>query len=204
MKQFGFLLALMIISTACGPAPTPAPTPDANATMSAFSGTMVAATLTAQPTNTSVPTNTPLPSETATSLPTETATLPAATATLDPLAPVATLDPALPMVPTATKFVGQFAPGSLEGLPVALLRVENLSGVKEIIITLNGTTRVNQLPVYLAYKITGSLNINIYLGTWQYKVEIPNKRFLTGVFKQTNKDKTTMKVYLTKIAVLGP
>lgn len=203
MKPFGLILALMLILAACGPAPTPAPTPDINATMSAFSATMVASTLTAQPTNTSIPTDTTPPTETATSLPTETATV-EAVGTPSLSTPNATLNPAQPGVPTATDFVGQFAPGSLEGLPTAILRVENLSGVKEIIITLNGVTKPRGIPVYLAYKVAGSLNINIYIGTWQYKVEIPNKRYLSGTFRQTNKDKTTMKVYLMKIAVLGP
>ena len=204
MKRFGLFIVMMtIVFTACGPAPTPAPTPDLNATMSALSGTMVAATLTAQPTNTLVPTNTALPTETATFLPTETPTA-LATGTLDPAAAAATLDPSLPGVPTSTPFVGQFAPGDLTGLPTALLSVENLTGVKEIIVTLNGITNPRQQPVYLSYKVTSGAVFNIYLGSWTYSVEIPNKRFLTGAFKQTNKDKTTMKVYLTKVHLAGP
>jgi hypothetical protein len=204
MKKFALILILLVILGACGPAPTPSPTPDLNATMSAYSGTMVAGTLTAQPTNTAAPTNTALPTETATSLPpTEAATSPVV-GTPDLSILTATLDPALPAAPTPTVFTGTFVPGDLTGLPIAILRVENLSGVKEIIVTLNGITRPRSVPVYLSYKVTGALNINIYLGTWTYKVEIPNKRFISGVFKQTNKDKTTMKVYLTKIAVLGP
>jgi hypothetical protein len=197
MKQFTLIISLLVMLASCGPAPTPSATPDLNATMSAFSGTMVAGTLTAQPTKTLPPT------ETATPLPTETATLPP-TATLDPALPTATLGAALPGMPTPTAFSGAFVPGDLTGLETAILRVENLSGVKEIIVTIEGVTRPREIPVYLSYKVTGALNINIYMGSWQYKVEIPNKRFMTGAFKQTNKDKTTMKVYLTKIAVLGP
>jgi hypothetical protein len=176
MKQFTLIISLLVMLASCGPAPTPSATPDLNATMSAFSGTMVAGTLTAQPTKTLPPT------ETATPLPTETATLPP-TATLDPALPTATLGAALPGMPTPTAFSGAFVPGDL---------------------TIEGVTRPREIPVYLSYKVTGALNINIYMGSWQYKVEIPNKRFMTGAFKQTNKDKTTMKVYLTKIAVLGP
>ena len=204
MKKFALIISMLVILGACGPAPTPAPTPDLNATMSALSGTMVAATLTAQPTNTLVPTKTTLPTETATSLPpTETpAALPVGT--LDPSLPTATLGPALPGVPTPTVFQGTFVPGDLTGLQVAILRVENLSGVKEIIVTITGVTVPREIPVYLSYKITGALNFNIYTGSWQYKIEIPNKRFMTGAFRQTNKDKTTMKVYLQKVVILGP
>ena len=197
MKQFALIIILLAILAGCGPAPTPTPTPDLNATMSALSGTMVAGTLTAQPTNTLLPT------ETATPLPTETATLPP-TETPDPSMPVATLDTSLPGGPTPTLFTGTFVPGDLTGLETAILRVENLSGVKEIIVTITGVTRPREIPVYLSYKVTGALNFNIYMGSWQYKVEIPNKRFITGAFKQTNKDKTTMKVYLQKVVVLGP
>lgn len=164
--------------------------------MNAYSGTMVASTLTAQPTKTLPPT------ETATPQPTETATLPP-TETPDPSMPVAPLD-ASPGGPTPTLFTGAFVPGDLTGLDVAILRVENLSGVKEIIVTVEGVTRPREVPVYLSYKVTGALNINIYTGSWQYKVEIPNKRFITGAFKQTNTDKTTMKVFLHKVTVHGP
>jgi hypothetical protein len=203
MKQFGLILALLVLLTSCGPAPTAAPTPDLNATMSALSGTMVASTLTAQPTNTLVPTATPLPTETATLAPTETAT-PAPTATVDPLAPLATLDPALPGLPTPTAFTGSVVQGDLTGLGTALLQVQNLTGVKEIIVTLTGVTIPREVPLYLSYKVTGGMNITIYPGSWQVSVEIPGKRFLTSGFRQTNKDKTTLKVYLTKLVILGP
>jgi hypothetical protein len=197
MKKFALIITMLVILVACGPAPTPSATPDINATMSALSGTMVAGTLTAQPTNTLPPTETPTP------LPTATATLPP-TGTLDPSLPTATLGAALPGVPTPTVFTGSYVPGDLTGLDVAILRVENLTGVKEIIVTITGVTVPREIPVYLSYKVTGALNFNIYTGSWQYKVEIPNKRFLTGGFRQTNKDKTTMKVYLQKVAIFGP
>jgi hypothetical protein len=197
MKKFALIITMLIILASCGPAPTPAPTPDINATMSVLAGTMVAATLTAQPTNTTAPT------ETATPLPTETAT-PLATGTLDPSVAAATLDPALPGVPTPTVFTGAIIPGDVTGLQTAILQVQNLSGVKEIIVTIEGVTKLRQVPVYKSYKVTGTQNFDIYIGSWQYKVEIPNKRFMTGAFNQTNKDKTTMKVYLTKVVILGP
>lgn len=196
MKQFALIISMLALLAACGPAPTPTATPDINATMSALSGTMIAGTLTAQPTNTLVPTNTSLPTETATLQPTEAATP-------DPLA-VATLDTTFPGNPTPTVFTGTFAPGDLTGLPAAILQVQNLSGIKEIIVTITGVTVPREVSVYLSYKVTGLLNFTIYTGSWQYKIEIPNKRFMTGSFRQTNKDKTTMKVYLTKVVILGP
>jgi hypothetical protein len=205
MKKFALTIAMLAILAACGPAPTPIATPDLYATLSALSGTMVAGTLTAQPTNTSIPTNTALPTETATFAPTETATLDPSlpTWTPNPL-DIATIDPSNLGAPTPTVFVGTFAPGDLTGLPTAILRVENLTGEKEIIVILNGVTKPREVPVYLSYKVTGALNITIYTGSWQYQVEIPNKRYLSGAFRQTNKDKTTMRVYLQKINVFGP
>lgn len=205
MKRFALIFAMLIVLTACGPAPTPVATPDLNATMDVISGTMVAGTLTAQPTNTLVPTNTTLPTETFTPLPTETATtdpsLP--TATPDLLA-AGTLNPSMPGLATPTVFTGTYAPGDLSGLETAILRIENLTGVKEIIVTITGVTIPREVPVYLSYKITGALNVNIYTGSWQYQVEIPGKRYLSGGFRQTNKDKTTMKVFLQKVNVFGP
>ena len=203
MKKFAIIITMLAILVSCGPAPTPIATPDINATMSVLSSTMVAGTLTAQPTNTTVPTNTPLPTETAPLQPTETGT-PLAAGTPDPSVAAATLDPALPGVPTPTLFAGTIAPGDLTGLETAILRVENLSGVREIIVTIEGVTKLREIPVYQSYKVSGAMNFNIYIGSWNYKVEIPNKRFMTGSFRQTNGDKTTMKVYLQKVVILGP
>jgi len=162
MKRFVLVLTLLGLLAACGPAPTPSPTPDLEATMSAFSGTMVAGTLTAQPTNTLPPT------ETTTPLPREPATLPP-TNTPDPSLPTAT-NTLIPGAPTPTLFTGSNITGNLEGLGVAILRVENLSGVKEIIVTIEGVTKPREVPVYLSYKVTGALNFNIYTGSLNYKV----------------------------------
>lgn len=200
MKQFGLILGMLIWLSACGPVPTPMPTPNLEATMSSISGTMVAATLTAQPTQTPIPSATPLPTETATLPPTETPT-PAATATLDPFAPPPTVDPALA---TPTAFVGVMTSGNFEGLPQAILRVENLTGVKEIIVTVNGSTIPREQALYLSYKVTGGYNILLYTGRWQIRVEIPGKRFLETGYVQGNKDKTTLKVYLNKLVLTGP
>ena len=200
MKQLALIITMLVLLASCGPAPTPSATPDINATMNALSGTMVAGTLTARPTNTPVPTNTTLPAETATIQPTETAT-PQAAGTLDLSAASATPGTGLP---TPTIFEGTTVSGDLTGLEPAILRVENLSGVANIIVALTGVT-VPREVVFNSYgKVFGALNIEIYTGSWQYRVEIPNKRFITGAFRQTNTDKTTMKVYLTKVVVLGP
>lgn len=99
---------------------------------------------------------------------------------------------------------GMLAYGNRAGLTAAILRVENLSGEKEIILTLDGVILPRQQSVHHQYKVSKNLNITIYTGSWQYKVEIPNKRYISGAFRQTNKDKTTMKVYLMKVAVHGP
>ena len=115
-----------------------------------------------------------------------------------------TLDPALGGLATPTVFVGQFAPGDLTGLPTAILHIENLTEVKEIIVTLNGITTPREQPVYLSYKVNAGLNITIYNGSWQVRVEIPGKGYLTDGFRQTSKDKTTMKIFRNKIVILGP
>jgi len=200
MKRSGLLLAILFILTACGPAPTPAATPDIQGTIAAMSGTLVAATLTAQPSATLVPTKPALPTATATSLPSETATLePFAAAALTP-----TLDPALSGRASATAWTGTLSPGNTEGLPTGLLRIENNTGVKEIIVTLTGVTMTREKTVYYAYKVTGALNITILWARYQYVIQIPNKRTLTGSFGQNSKDKTLMRVELTKVVIAGP
>jgi hypothetical protein len=193
MKKFRWALSLIILLTACGQAPTPAaPTQDVQATISALSGTMVAATIAAQPSATTPPTETPLPSPTLALLPTETAT------------PELTGTPT-PGGPTPTAWVGSFIPLNTDGLPTGLLRIENLTGEKEIIVTLQGVTLTRDRPVYYSYVITGALNITIFWARYTYTIQIPNKKIYTGSFTQGNDDKTTIRVYLKKDpAILGP
>lgn len=196
MKRFGLLLAMVLVLTACGPAPTAA-TPDIPSTVAAVSSTMLAGTLTAQPSSTPVPTNTPQP--TATQTPTDT---PTATSSGSQ-----TLTPTLPAVlagPSATPWTGTFSPGNTDGLPTGLLQIQNNTGQPEITVTLNGTTTARQQPVYYSYKVTNSLNINIFWASYQYIVLIPGKRTMTGTFSQASKDKTTMRVDLTKVVIMGP
>ena len=200
MKQFGLMLAIVMILTACGPAPTPAPTLDVQSTINSFSATMVASTLTAQPSATSLPTNTSSPSPTFTAFPTETATpdlsLPTASATPD-------LSATLDATPTA--WSGTFVPGDINGLPTGFLRIENLTGQKEITITLEGVTLTREQPVYYSYKVNAALVITVLWARYKYIIQIPNKKIFTGTFTQGNKDKTTIRVYLTKDPVIvGP
>lgn len=193
MKQFGLILAVVILLTACGPAPTPAPTPDLQATIISLSGTMVAATLTAQPSPR--PTQTLQPSRT--SAPTETAT--------PELAASPTIATEVTPQATGTAWRGTFVVGNTDGLPEGLLRIENFTGEKEITVTLNGVTLTRERPVYYSYAVTGALNITILWARYQYIIQIPNKKIFTGTFTQNNGDKTTIRVYLKKDPViLGP
>ena len=195
MKQFGLIMALVILLTACGPAPTPALTPDTQATINSLSGTMVAATLTAKPSSTPMPTGTtppsptPAPSETATP---EIVSSPTGVVEMTPQA-------------TATAWSGAFSVGNTDGLRQGLLRIENLTGEKEITITLNGVTLTRDRPIYYSYTVTGALNITIFWARYQYIIQIPNKKIYTGTFTQNNDDKTTIRVYLKKDpAIIGP
>jgi hypothetical protein len=200
MKRTGLLLSFLLILTACGPAPTQVATPDIQSTTAAIAGTMVAATQSAQPSPTLKPTDTQTPTTTPTSIPTLTPTLESGnTGTLTP-----TPDLTVVGVATATAWSGTFAPGNTNGLPTGLLRIENNTGEKEIIVTLSGITMTREQPVYYSYKVTGALNITILWARYQYMVQIPNKRILTGTFGQNSKDKTTMRVDLTKIVITGP
>lgn len=195
MKQLGLILAMIMLFSACGPAPTAAPTPDIQATVEFLSSTIVAATLTAMPTNTLPPTSTLQPSPTFTSMPTETST-PAETST-----PEAT--PTFEFTPTP--WSGTFAPGNTEGLPTGFLRIENLTGEDMILFTLNGVTLTREQPVTYSNSVTTNLVMTILWAKYQYFIQIPNKRLFTGTFTQGNKDKTTIRVYLNKDPViLGP
>jgi hypothetical protein len=200
MKRSGLLLSLLLFLTACGRAPKPIATPDIQGTTAAIAGTMVAATQTAQPSLTPNPTDTPTSTITPTSIPTMTITVESSSAgTLTP-----TPDLSLGGVATATAWSGTFAPGNTEGLPTGLLHIENNTGVKEIIVTLTGVTMTREQPVYYSYLVNGSLNITILWARYQYMIQIPNKKIFTGTFGQNSKDKTTMRIDLTKVVITGP
>jgi hypothetical protein len=197
MKQLGLLLVLIMLFSACAPASTPAPTPDINATVEALTKRIVSETLTAQPSPTLIPTSTTLPTDTPTLVPTSTVT--------PELAPAsATPDQSLTGNATATPWTGTFDPGNTDGLPDAFFRIDNLSGVKGVIVTLNGITLSRDQPVYYAYKVDGSQVTTIKWANYKYVVQIPNKRIFTGSVTINSKDKTTMSVYLTKLVIVGP
>ncbi len=182
------LLLIMVLLAACGPAPTPVPpTADLNATVSAMSETMVAGTLTAQPTTT------PLP-------PTETAT---------PTPPPLTDTPTPTITPTPTEttaseaFIGCFAPGGVGNTPMGVFRMEN--NTKETLrIHLNGTSLNGDRTVNCSYIVTMSFNVEIIFGHYNYIVQIGQKRSIDGRFDILSSDKTTMRIYDKKVVVVGP
>jgi hypothetical protein len=192
LKKIILWLVLIVFLTACS-SPTPAPTPDTQATIETLSGTMVAATLTAWPSNTPQPTNTSLP--TATLAPTFTAT--------PEILGTATPDPAL-LLPTATAWSGAFSPGDTSDLPVGYVLIVNNTKVKGLIVTLNGTTLTREKNIYYSYSVGNSLLITVLQAHYNYIIQIPNKKIFTGSFTQMTKDKTTIRVELDKVVIAGP
>jgi hypothetical protein len=189
MKRTIFvLLVLIILLPACGPIPTPRPTPDIPATTSAMSGTIVAGTLTALPTATSISTETPLP-------PTETpTTLPQPTGTATPTETT-----------TPIPLEGQFSPAGVGGgVPIGTFRIENNTKEK-VNVSINGVTKPGDKPVYYSYSaVTSSFNFDILWGDYQYVVYIGTKKMMSGAFIIRNDDKTTMRIYMDKVVVVGP
>ena len=195
MKRSGLLLVFVFIFTACAtPSAPPTPTPDLPATVLALAGTMIASTLTAQPSKTPAPTQTPLP----------TATIQASETATPELVGTFTPDPIQSGLASPTAWSGTFSPGNTAGLDEAFLLIENNTGSKEIIVTLNGTTVLRSQPVYYSYKVTGRLVISILQARYQYIIQIPNKRIFTGTFGQMKKDKSTIRVELNKVVITGP
>ena len=186
MRQILIALFSIALLAACGPALTPEPTLDVDATISAMSGTIVAGTLTAQPTATVIPTDTltptPLP-PTETPVPSETPT------------PTKTLTPQV--------FLGCFAPVGVGHISVGLFRIEN--NTKETLrVYLNGVSFSGDKVVNCSYIVTTSFNTEIIFGNYNYSVQIGTKRTKTGNFVITNTDKTTMRVFDNKVVVVGP
>jgi len=192
MKISGLLLIFVLLLSSCSPAPAPTATPDLPKTIQALSATSVAATMAAMPSSTQVPTNTPTSAPT--NPPTETTVQLTST-------PSPTL---FEIIPTVTPWLGTLSPGNTEGLPTGLLRIENNTGEKEITITLTGVTLTREQLVYLAYKVTGSLNITVFLARYKYVIQIPGKGMYQGTFAQKSKDKTTIRVFDSKILIVGP
>ena len=179
MKQT--LIVLLLIAAllaACGPAPTPAPTVDINATLNAMSGTMVAGTLTAQPTLTPPPTETPLPTATPTLVDT----------------PTPTATPIPTVAPTGAPFVGCFVPTGASSL-TAPFKLENLTK-KTVSVFINGTTREGDHTISCSYDLPkyGSVIFTLWWGNYKYWVEIPGRGTLNGSFWINDTDKATMRI----------
>ncbi len=205
-KLWKIFLPLAFLLAACGPAPATAPAIDAVATIDSYAATMIAEALTAMPTPTTPPTETPapLPTETPLALPSDTpSSQPAdATATLEPSA---TPDLFYPATKTPTPFLGTLAPLGLDGLPLGVFLIENNTEYKNrVLVSIYGVTSPGEKPVYYAYEIGTRFLFNIPFGTYNYTVNIADKKTFTGSFRINNYDKTTMRISLTKIQILGP
>lgn len=193
MKQT--LIVLLLIAAllaACGPAPTPAPTVDINATLNAMSGTMIAGTLTAQPTATTPPTATPLP-------PSATPTLPLPTDTPGVFVPTA----APTAVATGQPFIGCFVPTGTTSL-TAPFKLENLT-TKTVSVFINGTTREGDHTISCSYDLPkyGSVIFTLWWGNYKYWVEVPGRGTFDGSFWINDVDKATMRINLKGIQI-GP
>lgn len=193
MKKIVMVLLLMsIILAACAPATPPAPTPDVNATVNAMLSTSVAATLTAQPTNTPLPTETPLPTATPEPLITDTPT--PAPATETPI-PVATA--------TSIPYVGCFAPAGVGNTRLGVFRFEN--NTKETIeVNLHGVSLNGNVTVDCSFTVTSSYNTEIIFGNYTYYVLIGPKKAVQGSFNILSEDKTTMRIFDKKVVIVGP
>jgi hypothetical protein len=189
-KTFLSILITSVLLVSCSAFPTAAPTPNIEMTISAEVQSMVAETLTAMPTNTPEPTETPAP--TATAIPTETL-VPTATSTTDPAS-----------LYTPTAWVGTLSPGNTEGLPDALLHIENQTGNPDVLVSLYGVTLTREQPVYYAWIVERMLNVTILWANYNYTVQVPGKGIFQGSWKQNNWDKTTMVISNKGVKITGP
>ncbi len=184
MRRFPipFIVAILLLMNACAPAVAPTPNVNTKATVNAIAQTIVAGTLTAQPTSTPAPTNTPQPTGTPTIPPTETMT---------PM-------PALTDTSTPVPFNGTLAPAGLNGtLPTKTFIIQNYTS-ETLRVSIYGVSSPGDKPVYYAYNVTGSYSFQIVWGTFNYTVMVGNKKTFTGSFKINNYDKTVMQVYDSK------
>ncbi len=189
-KTLILFLLIGIFLAACAPATTPAPTANVAATVNALSGTMVAGTLAAMPTQTDIPTQTPVP-------------LP--TATLEPLI-TDTFTPAPTFISTGTAtseaFVGCFAPAGTGSIAVGVFRFE-LDTKQSAEVYLHAVSLNGNKTVDCSYTATSSFNTQIIFGNYDYTVVVGNKT-MTGSFPLVNDDKTTMRIFDKKVVVVGP
>ncbi len=191
MKRFFLTLLLLTVLTACsGQAQEPVPTVDVNATIAAISSTMMAGTLTAQPTET------PLPTSTFTPEPTATFTLtPEPTATFTP-EPTATLPP----------FYGEFIPA---GLPSGVLKgyilFENETKISPVHLNIHGTTAQGERPYYYKWTFEERQHRHyLPFGTYDYVIFLGDKKMFSGSVRINNFDKTTFFIREDKVVIVGP
>lgn len=190
MKKNLLLFTLFTFLTACSQTQAPVPTVDVNATIAAMSGTMMAGTLTAQPTQTPLPTSTFTPEPTATftvtPTPTETHT-PTPTATLPP-------------------FYGEFAPAGLpNGVNKGYLLFENETDISPIHLNFHGTTAQGEKPYYYKWTFeTRQHRHNIPFGTYDYVIFLGDKKIFSGTIRINNFDKTTFFIRKDKVVIVGP
>ena len=179
------ILTLALLA-ACGPAPQPQPTADILATSQALSATMVAGTLTAQPTVMLPPTDTP-------TRPVRLTKTPAATKT-----------PRIrPTKTTYVPFFGCFTPSGVINL-TAPFKIENHTPNK-ISVFINGVTRTGDHPVHCSYTLKNHEDVifTIWWGDYTYLVQIPGRTTYQGSFWVNNEDKATMRV-TNKGVKIGP
>jgi len=104
---------------------------------------------------------------------------------------------------TPTMFFGTTTAGNTNNLTTAYLLIENLSGEKVVYVTLTCHTALGAVLTYNV-SVTKSTVIAYVVGSYTALVQIPNKRYMSLAWKQSNKDKSVLSVYLTKLAVHGP
>lgn len=182
-------LLTVVLLAACGPAPTPPPpTADVAATSKSITGTIVAGTLTAMPTATLPPTDTPTPAATDTPPATDTAT--------------STASPTI--TATSLPFEGTLAPAGVGQSKTSLFRINNETS-DYLNITMYGVSANGNLPVYYQYgPIKYSFNFTLIWGTYNWTVQIGNKKTFSGKVRIYNYDKTTMNVKSNGVVISGP
>jgi hypothetical protein len=155
-----------------------------------MSATMLAATLTAQPTPTLLPpTDTPFPTATNT-LPPPTET-PAPTPTLTPTPALSATEG---ITATAPPFIGCFTPSGTNNLS-APFKLENFTKVT-VTVSINGTTKEGDHTINCSYTVAkgASTIFTLWFGNYTYWVQVPGKKMYQGSFWINDSDKATMQI----------
>ena len=109
------------------------------------------------------------------------------------------------IVPQAspTMFFGTTTAGEVNNLPSAFLLIYNLSGEKVVYVTLTCQSPKGGTITYNV-SVTKSTVLQYVVCSYTVLVQIPMKRYMSISYGQTNKDKSVMSIYLTKVVVHGP